>query len=163
MSIFLWLFFVSFLEENQIKICWVKMMCFCKGWANPAPHYTSPELDLEKEGEVVACIMYVCIMYVLDLKAKLVPNYTENRLVFLCHLQAGSVANSCNPASGRSDIGTMWGGELWLHPVHVELASALRLASTWSSWGSPRRPGCLRRGAPGQRGNPAAKSFRVDQ
>ena len=89
--------------------------------------------------------------------------YPIDLVVFLWCLQTGSVASSCNPASGRSDIGTMWGGEFWLCLIHVELASALRLASTWSSWGSPRSPGCLRRGAPGQRGNPAAKSFHVDQ
>ena len=84
------------LSENDV---------FLQGVSYPPP--LKPPLNWIWKKKVVACIMYVCIMYVLDLKAKLVPNYTENRLVFLCHLQAGSVANSCNPASGRSDIGTM--------------------------------------------------------
>ena len=47
--------------------------------------------------------------------------------------------------------------------VHVDPASALRLASTWSCRRSLTRPGCLRKGEPGQGGNPAAKSPRVDQ
>jgi len=47
--------------------------------------------------------------------------------------------------------------------IHVELASALRLASTWPPWRSSRGSGYLMRGATGQRGNPAAKSSRVGQ
>ena len=34
--------------------------------------------------------------------------------------------------------------------VHVDPASALRLASTWSCRRSLTRPGCLRKGEPGQ-------------
>ena len=41
--------------------------------------------------------------------------------------------------------------------------SALRLASTWPPWRSPGGSGCLRRGAPGQRGNRAAKNSRGSQ
>ena len=138
-------FCFSYLSSRKIKWRYVewKSCVFAGGEITPPPH--EPPLNL---------ILYsVYVRFIANL----------DNVVFLWCLQTGSVASSCNPASGRSDIGIMWGGEFWLHPVHVELASALRLASTWSSWGSPRSPGCLRRGAPGQRGNPAAKSFHVDQ
>ena len=47
--------------------------------------------------------------------------------------------------------------------IHVELASALRLTSTWPTWGNSGGSGCLMRGAMGQRGNSAAKNSRVSQ
>ena len=79
----LFLFFISFLEENQMKICWVKIMCFCRGWDNtPPPH--EPPLNL---------ILYsVYVRFIANL----------DNVVFLWCLQTGSVASSCNPASGKS-------------------------------------------------------------
>ena len=56
-----------------------------------------------------------------------------------------------------------WGGESWWSLVHVELVSALRLASTWTHLGSQEGSGWLRRGVQGQGGNSAAKSPRVSQ
>ena len=75
----------------------------------------------------------------------------------------GSVAHSCNPAAGRSDFGLACGKEVRLHLAHVDLASALSLASTWATGRSASGSGCLMRGESGQRGDPAAKSPRVSQ
>ena len=56
-----------------------------------------------------------------------------------------------------------WRGDSCWSLVHVDPASALRLASTWTSPGSRRGSGWLRRGALGQGGHSAAKSPRVGQ
>ena len=56
-----------------------------------------------------------------------------------------------------------WGGGSWWSLGHVDPASALRLASTWTHLGSQEGSGWLRRGGLGQGGNSAAKSPRVSQ
>ena len=47
--------------------------------------------------------------------------------------------------------------------TYVDRASALSSASIWTSQGSLRWPGCLRRNEPGEARKGAAKSSHVDQ
>ena len=65
----------------------------------------------------------------------------------------GALASSCNPATWRQVLldGLREG---LLVAVHVDPASALMPASTWTSLGRQGGSGCLRRGGMGQRGNP---------
>ena len=90
-------------------------------------------------------------------------NFSSLIKIFLCLIPAGSVANSCNPAPGRPEFGLTWGKGLYYPLIRVELVSALSPASTWPPWRSSRWSSLLMRGVTGQRGNPAAKSFRVGQ
>ncbi len=75
----------------------------------------------------------------------------------------GVVACVCNLATGGPGGGNCrcWG----FRPssAHVDRASVLSSASIWRPCRRVRSPGCLRRGAPGQGGNPAAKSPHVVQ
>jgi hypothetical protein len=54
------------------------------------------------------------------------------------------------------------GGSDW-EVVDVDWVSHLSLASIWVHGRNPEYPGLLRKGEPGQGGNPAAKSLRVGQ
>ena len=65
--------------------------------------------------------------------------------------------------SRKPELESVWGGEFWLHRIHAELVSALRLTSTWPARRSPGRSGWLMRDESGQRGNQAAKNPQVSQ
>ena len=56
-----------------------------------------------------------------------------------------------------------WGLDTWWTEIHVDPASALRLASTWAPGRSPQCPGCLMKGESGQGPQPASKSPHVGQ
>ena len=75
----------------------------------------------------------------------------------------GVVACSCNPATWRSGLRTVWGRGSCSPVCYVDRASALSSASIWSSRGSLGGPGCLRRDVSAQGGNTAGKSSRVEQ
>ena len=75
----------------------------------------------------------------------------------------GVVACSCNPATWRSGLRTVWGRGSCSPVCYVDRASALSSASIWSSRGSLGGPGCLRRDVSAHGGNTAGKSSRVEQ
>ena len=86
-------------------------------------------------------------------------------------LQAGVCCGPCNPSKckweariwGWLAILMAWGQESCCTVCRVEPASALSLASTWTLWGNPGWPGCLRKCDSGQGRHPAAQSARGEQ
>lgn len=94
----------------------------------------------------------MCIVYAVDMVA-----------VGVLLERLGVVVCACNLTTWRPGGRNRRRWDLRPSSAHVDRASALSTASIWGSHRKVRTPGRLRRSAPGQGGNPAAKSSHVVQ